>query len=59
MTAAAFDPAGTSAAQVPYRYTTHGGNPAIVVRDHNLGWVFMDRDCVTDWQGISFHNDND
>ena len=53
------DPAGTPSAQVQYRYTTNGPNPAVVVRDSNLGWVFMDRDCVTDWRSVTFHDDND
>ncbi|MCX5316064.1 hypothetical protein [Streptomyces sp. NBC_00154] len=53
------DPAGTPSSTVAYRYTTNGSNPAIAVRDTGLGWVFMDRDCVTDWRGITFYNDND
>ena len=53
------DPAGTPQAQVYYRFTTNGADPAMVVRDANLGWVFMDRDCVTDWRGLTFHNDDD
>jgi hypothetical protein len=24
----------------------------MVVRDSTLGWVFMDRGCVTDWKGV-------
>jgi hypothetical protein len=53
------DPAGTPVPEVRYRFTTNGTNPAIVVRDADLGWVFMDRDCVTDWRSITFQNDND
>ena len=53
------DPAGTPSSTVRYRFTTNGSNPAMVVRDSVLGWVFMDRDCVTDLRGIAFHNDND
>lgn len=53
------DPAGAPGAEVRYRFTTNGSNPAVVVRDHALGWVFMDRDCVTDWRGVAFHNDSD
>lgn len=53
------DYAGNTAATVRYRFTTNGSNPAMVVRDDNVGWVFMDRDCVTDWRNVTFHNDND
>ncbi len=53
------DPAGTPSGEVSYRFTTRGSNPAMVVRDTNLGWVFMDRDCVTDWRGLSFNNEDD
>lgn len=53
------DPAGQPGTQVQYRYTANGSNPAIVIRDSNLGWAFMDRDCVTDWRGMKFHNDDD
>ncbi|MFL6118561.1 hypothetical protein [Actinophytocola sp.] len=53
------DPAGTPSAEVRYRFTANGANPAIVVRDAGLGWVFMDRDCVTDWRSVTFHNDDD
>jgi hypothetical protein len=53
------DAAGTPAVEVRYRFTTNGANPAVVVRDAGLGWVFMDRDCVTDWRSVAFQNDND
>lgn len=53
------DPAGAPSAEVQYRFTTNGPDPAVVVRDANLGWVFMDRDCVTDWRGVSFNNEDD
>jgi hypothetical protein len=52
------DPAGTPSAQVQYRFTANGGG-GMVVRDSNLGWVFMDRGCVTDWRGLAFNNEND
>lgn len=58
-TGALRDPAGTPLSEVRYRFTTTGATPAIVVRDTNLGWVFMKRSCVTDWQNITFKNDND
>ena len=58
-TGALRDPAGTPGSTVQYRYTANGSNPAMVVRDSVLGWVFMDRDCVTDWRGLTFYNDND
>jgi hypothetical protein len=53
------DPAGTPSASVQYRFTTNGAKPAIVVRDERLGWVFLDRSCVTDWRGIRFDDSND
>ena len=53
------DYAGGPGAEVRYRFTTNGPNPAMVVRDYNLGWVLMSRSCVTDWRGMVFHNDND
>ncbi|MDC3988685.1 hypothetical protein [Polyangium jinanense] len=54
------DPApGTPSAEVRYRFTTNGAKPAIVVLDDNLGWVFMDRGCVTDWRGIPFNSEDD
>ncbi|MGA8117066.1 MAG: hypothetical protein WCA46_25800 [Actinocatenispora sp.] len=53
------DSAGTPAAKVQYRFTTHGSNPAMVIRDSTLGWAFMDRDCAVDFQKVTFHNDND
>ncbi|MGH8793176.1 MAG: hypothetical protein ACRDXX_11080 [Stackebrandtia sp.] len=52
------DAAGSPQAEVAYRFTANGGN-AIVVRDSALGWVFLERSCVTDWRGITFHNDDD
>ena len=52
------DPAGTPGATVQYRFTANGGG-AMVVRDSTLGWVFMDRACVTDWKQVVFQNDND
>jgi hypothetical protein len=52
------DYAGTPSASVQYRFTANGGT-AIVVRDSNLGWVFMGLSCVTDWKQVTFHNDND
>jgi hypothetical protein len=58
-TGALRDPAGTPSSEVRYRFTANGSDPAIVVRDTSLGWVFMDRDCVTDWQSVTFHDDND
>ncbi|MCW2904358.1 MAG: hypothetical protein JWO67_6623 [Streptosporangiaceae bacterium] len=58
-TGALRDPAGTPSSQVQYRFTANGASPAIGVRDSNLGWVFMDRGCVTNWQNVSFHNDDD
>jgi hypothetical protein len=42
-----------------YRFTTNGSNPAIVARDSTIGWIFLNRSCVTDWRGITFYNDND
>jgi hypothetical protein len=58
-TGALRDPAGTAAAEVRYRFTTNGANPAMVVRDDARGWVFMDRDCVTDWRDVAFDNQDD
>jgi hypothetical protein len=52
------DPAGTPQSRVYYRYTANGGT-AMVVRDPGLGWVFLSRSCVTNWNGVVFHNDND
>ncbi|MBV1854311.1 hypothetical protein [Catellatospora tritici] len=53
------DYAGTPGSEVRYRFTTNGSNPAIVVRDYTIGWVLMDRDCVINWRGLTFYNDND
>ncbi|WP_030186782.1 hypothetical protein [Streptomyces sp. NRRL S-813] len=53
------DPAGNPGSTVMYRYTTNGSNPAVVVRDSVIGWIFLSRSCVTDWRGITFYNDND
>ncbi|MFC5200269.1 hypothetical protein [Streptomyces kaempferi] len=53
------DVAGNSGSTVMYRFTTNGSNPAIVVRDSAIGWIFLSRSCVTDWHGITFYNDND
>ncbi len=52
------DYAGVPAATVAYRFTTNGG-AAMVVDDPNLGWVFMNLGCVTDWKQVVFNNDND
>lgn len=53
------DTAGTTSSTVGYRYTTRTSSPAMVVDDAKLGWVFMSRGCVTNWRGMTFHNDND
>lgn len=53
------DAAGNPGSTVMYRFTTNGPNPAIVVRDSALGWIFLSRSCVTNWRGITFYNDND
>ncbi|WP_328919879.1 hypothetical protein OH781_36505 [Streptomyces sp. NBC_01550] len=53
------DVAGNPGSTVMYRFTTNGSNPAIVVRDSAIGWIFLSRSCVTDWRGITFYNDND
>lgn len=54
------DQAGTAGTTVAYRYTANGPAPrAMAVRDDRLGWVFVPRNCVTDWRGVVFHNDND
>ncbi|GAB3407678.1 hypothetical protein [Flindersiella endophytica] len=60
-TGALRDPVGTPSAEVRYRFTANGPDPAVVVRDPNaaIGWTFIDRDCVTDWRGIAFDNDDD
>ncbi|MGW6403761.1 hypothetical protein [Streptomyces sp. NPDC055134] len=42
-----------------YRFTTNGPNPAIVVRDSAIRWIFLSSSCVTDRRGITFYNDND
>ncbi len=52
------DPAGTPNSVVQYRFTANGGG-GMVVRDPSLGWVFMNRGCVVDWQQVAFQNDND
>jgi hypothetical protein len=53
------DAAGTPASStIGYRFTTND-NQAMVVDDPNLGWGFMSLSCVTDWRGLTFHNDND
>jgi hypothetical protein len=53
------DAAGTPAsATIGYRYTTNDGQ-AMVVDDPNLGWGFMSLSCVTSWDQVTFHNDND
>lgn len=52
------DFAGYSQSQVAYRYTANGGQ-AMMVRDPAIGWVFMPLWCVTNWQGVTFYNDND
>jgi hypothetical protein len=54
------DAAGTPGSEVFYRFTANGGH-GMVVRDATLGWVFMDRGCVTDWKGVDqlFNNDDD
>jgi hypothetical protein len=57
-TGALRDPAGTPSSTVQYRFTANGGG-AMVVRDSTLGWVFMDRGCVTSWQQVTFNNDDD
>ncbi len=51
--------AGRPASTVRYRFTTNGSTPAVVVRDSTLGWVFLNRSCVTDWRYVTFYNDND
>ncbi|MCT9010279.1 hypothetical protein [Streptomyces rhizosphaerihabitans] len=53
------DVAGNPGTTVMYRFTTNGSNPAIVVRDSAIGWIFLNRSCVTDWRSITFYNDND
>ncbi|MFC9457700.1 hypothetical protein ACFRAI_34605 [Streptomyces sp. NPDC056637] len=53
------DVAGNPGSTVMYRFTTNGPNPAIVVRDSAIGWIFLSSSCVTDWRGITFYNDND
>ncbi|MFF1359583.1 hypothetical protein [Streptomyces sp. NPDC058297] len=53
------DVAGNPGSTVMYRFTTNGSNPAVVVRDSAIGWIFLSRSCVTDWRGITFYNDND
>lgn len=54
------DPAGPAAADVYYRYTANGdGGSVAEVRDPNLGWVFIPISCITDFRGMTFHNDND
>ncbi|MFF1900877.1 hypothetical protein [Streptomyces sp. NPDC058206] len=53
------DVAGNPGSTVMYRFTANGSNPAIVVRDSAIGWIFLSRSCVTDWRGITFYNDND
>lgn len=60
-TGALRDPVGVPSAEVRYRFTTYGENPAIVIRDPNpaIGWAFMDRDCVTDWRDVVFDNADD
>lgn len=52
------DPAGNPGSAVHYRFTANGGG-AIVIRDGALGWTFLPRSCVTNWNGVVFHNDND
>ncbi len=53
------DPAGTPASSsIGYRFTTLDGQ-AMVVDDPNMGWGFMSLSCVTNWDGVTFHNDND
>jgi len=52
------DPAGYPQSGVRYRYTANGGG-AIAVRDSSLGWVFLGSGCVTNWNGVTFYNDND
>jgi hypothetical protein len=53
------DAAGTPASSsIGYRYTTNDGQ-AMVVDDPNLGWGFMSLSCVTSWDSVTFHNDND
>lgn len=53
------DPAGTSGTTVMYRYTANGDGSVMEVRDPSIGWVFMPISCVTNWDGVSFYNDND
>lgn len=53
------DAAGNPGSTVMYRFTTNGSNPAIVVRDSAIGWIFLSRTCVTNWRGITLYNDND
>lgn len=52
------DPAGQPQSTVRYRYTANGGG-AIAIRDTDLGWVFLGAGCVTNWNGLTFFNDND
>jgi len=52
------DPAGQPQSVVRYRYTANGGG-AIAIRDNDLGWVLLGSGCVTNWNGLTFHNDND
>jgi hypothetical protein len=52
------DYAGVPSSTVAYRYTANGGS-AMAVDDPNLGWVFMNLGCVTNWLSVSFNNDND
>ena len=53
------DPAGTPAsAGIGYRFTTNDGR-AMVVDDTTHGWGFMSLSCVTSWDSVTFHNDND
>jgi len=49
---------GGSQSTVQYRYTANGGG-AMAVRDAVLGWVFLSPGCVTSWNAVVFHNDND
>jgi len=52
------DYAGGSQGTVQYRFTANGSG-GMVVRDAVLGWVFLSPGCVTSWNGVAFHNDND
>ncbi len=53
------NPAGTPASSsIGYRFTTKDGQ-AMVVDDSTMGWGFMSLSCVTSWNGVTFHNDND